>query len=47
MESIQNVLNMIKIDAFMASNYLKDAFYSVPVVEHHQKYQKSFCELVS
>ena len=47
MESIQNVLNMIKIDAFMASNDLKDAFHSVPVVEHHQKYQKSFCELVS
>ena len=38
---------MIKIDAFMASNDLKDAFYSVPVVEHHQEYQKSFCKLVS
>ena len=38
MESIQNVLNVIKKDAFMASNDLKDAFYSVPVAAHHQKY---------
>ena len=35
MESVQNVLNVIKKDAFMASIDLKDAFYSVPVAEHH------------
>ena len=42
MESIQNVLNVIKKDAFMASTDLKDAFYSVPVVTHHQNYLKVF-----
>ena len=40
MESIQNVLNVIKKDAFMASIDLKDAFHSVPVTAHHQKYLK-------
>ena len=42
MESIQNVLNVIKKDAFMASVDLKDAFYSVPGAAHHQKYLKFF-----
>ena len=42
MESIQNVLNVIKKDAFMVSIDLKDAFYSVPVAAHHQKYLKCF-----
>ena len=42
MESIQKLLNVIKKDTFMASIDLKDAFYSVPVVEHHQKYLKFF-----
>ena len=42
MESIQNVLNVIRKDAFMASIDLKDAFYSVPVVAHHQEYLKFF-----
>ena len=44
MESIQNVLNVIKKDAFMASIDLKDAFYSVPVAEYHQKYLTFFCK---
>ena len=42
MESIQNVLNVILKDAFMASIDLKDAFYSVTVAAHHQKYLKYF-----
>ena len=42
MESIPNVLNVIKKDAFMASIDLKDAFYSVPVVAHHQKYLSTY-----
>ena len=42
MQSIQNILNVIKKDAFMASFDLKDAFYSVPVAAHHQKYQEFF-----
>ena len=42
MESIQNVLNVTKKDAFMAAIDLKDAFYSVPVAAHHQKYLKCF-----
>ena len=40
MESIQNVLNVIKKDAFMTSIDLKDAFYSVPVTAHYQIYLK-------
>ena len=47
MELIQNVLDMIKKDAFMASIDMKDAFYSVPVAAHHQKYLKFFCKSVS
>ena len=42
MESRQNVLNVIKIDGFMASIHLKDAFYSVPVAAHHQKHLNFF-----
>ena len=42
MESIQNVLNVIKKDAFMTSIVLKEAFYFVPVAAHHQKYLKFF-----
>ena len=37
MKLIQNVLNVIKKDAFMASIELKDAFYSEPGAVHHQK----------
>ena len=42
MESIQNVLSVMKKDVFMASIDLKDVFYSVPVAERHQKYLKCF-----
>ena len=43
-ESIQNVLNVIKRGASMASVDLKDAFYSVPVAAHHQKYLNVFAK---
>ena len=42
MESIKNVLHMIKQDAWMASVDLKDAFYTVPIHSDHQKFLK-FC----
>ena len=42
MESIQNLLNGIYKDAFMASVDLKDAFYFVPASALHQKYLKFF-----
>ena len=42
MKSKQNVLNVIKKDAFMTSIDLKYVFYSVPVAAHHQKYLKIF-----
>ena len=38
MESIQNVLNVIKKYAFMESIDVKDTFYSLPVATHHQRY---------
>ena len=34
---MQNVLNLVKKDAFMASIDLKDLFDFAPVAEHHQK----------
>ena len=33
-ESIENVLNLIRKDVFMVSNDPKDAFYSVSVAAH-------------
>ena len=45
MESIQNVLNVIKKHTFMASIDLKDAFYSVLVEAHHPKYLKFFANV--
>ena len=42
MESLQDVLNIIKPYAWMASVDLKDAFYSIPVHKKHQKYSTFF-----
>ena len=42
MEPIQNMLNVIKKDTFMASIDLLDPFYFVPVTSHHPKYLKRF-----
>ena len=39
-ESLLNVLNIIKPNVYMASVDLKDAFYSVPIHEENQKYFK-------
>ena len=38
MESNNNVINLIKPNAYMASIDLKDAFFSVPIHNDHQKY---------
>ncbi len=40
MEHFQNVLEIIKPGVWMASVDLKDAFYSIPIHESHQKYLK-------
>ena len=40
MESINNFLNIIRPNVYMASIDLKDAFFSVPVHSTHQKYLK-------
>ena len=37
MESIQNLLNVVKPGVFMASIDLKNPFFSVPIYEDHQK----------
>ena len=42
MESIQNVINIIRPGDYMASIDLKDAFFSVPIYKPHQKYLKFF-----
>ena len=40
MESLQNVLHMVKSGVWMASVDLKDAYYSVPINKDYQKYLK-------
>ena len=40
MESINNVLNIIRRNVYMSSIDLKDAFFSVPIHSTHQKYLK-------
>ena len=40
MESINNVINLIKPNVYMASIDLKDSFFSVPIHNYHQKYLK-------
>lgn len=42
MESIYQVLDIIRPDVYMASIDLKDAFYSIPIYIKHQKYLKFF-----
>ena len=39
-ESINNVINLIKPKVYIASIDLKDAFFSVPIHNDHQKYLK-------
>ena len=40
MDTIQNVLSMIRPNIFMASIDIKDAYYSVPIYDSDQKYLK-------
>ena len=40
MESLKNVLHMVKSEVWMASVGLKDAYYSVPIHEEYQKHLK-------
>ena len=40
MESINNVLNIIRPNVYVASIDLKDACFSVPLHSTHQKYLK-------
>jgi len=42
MESIQDVLHVIRPGAYMASVDLKDAFYSIKINKNHHKFLK-FC----
>ena len=44
MESLQNVLELIRPGVYMASIDLKDAFYSAPVHKNQQVYLKFFVE---
>ena len=40
MESFSTIINMVKPNCYMASIDLKDAYYSVPIANEHQKYLK-------
>ena len=40
METIEDVINTIQKNDFMASVDLKDAFFSIPIFQNHQKYLK-------
>ena len=40
LESITNVLNIIRLNVYLASNDLHDIFFSVPIHLTHQKYLK-------
>ena len=38
MESINQVIEIVKPNGYMASIELKDSFYSIPMHPEHQKY---------
>ena len=40
MESINQVIGMVRPNVYMASTDLNDAFYSIPIHSEHQKYLK-------
>ena len=40
MESINQVIDIVRPNVYMASIDLKDAFYSIPIHPEHQKYLK-------
>ena len=43
-ETLQNVLELIRTGVYMASIDLKSAFYSVPVYKNHRAYLTLFLE---
>ena len=47
MESTNNIINLIKPNVSMTSVDLKDAFFSVPIHNDHQKYFKFVWKFVS
>ena len=44
MESVNNVINLIKPNVYMVSIDLKDAFFSVPIYKNHQRHLKFIFE---
>ena len=42
MSTIGSVLNVITKDCYMAKIDIKDAYYSVPILDKHQKYLKCY-----
>ena len=44
MEGLENVLDLITPNVWMASVDLKDAFFSIPVHLEYQKYFKFYCQ---
>ena len=40
MKSINQVIDIVRPNVYMASIDLKDAFYSIPIHPEHQKYLK-------
>ena len=40
MDTLEDAINLMKPNCFMASIDLKDAYYSVPIAQVHQKYLK-------
>ena len=40
MEIIKFVLNMVTPNCYMAKNFIKDAYYSIPILPEHQKFLK-------
>ena len=44
MESIKNIINMLKSAMFLASTDIKDAFYSVLIFLGHRKYLRFICK---
>ena len=45
-DSLQNGINMVKLNMWMASVNIRDAYYSAPLHEAYQKYLKSFWNIL-
>ena len=42
METIKSILTLVTPNCYMAKIDIKDAYYSVPIVPEHQKYQNLY-----